>query len=170
MSGATEDGKECEAFVVAIQDFAFSKGWDEDHSWMLRFAKTRLRGKALRWYTRLDTSIKKDWDLFVRALFDQYPLVEASDDARPYDASSEGQQIGILRIVTEEGTRLPQYVWRDYTSKEIKVQGGLYSYSFPRMTTVDCHEALIVSFLPSSAPHQIGCLASRIEAGAADFY
>ncbi|KAG8936831.1 hypothetical protein FRC00_007547, partial [Tulasnella sp. 408] len=44
------DGKECEALIVAIHKFAFSncKGWDEDHQWMLRFAKTCLRGKALR--------------------------------------------------------------------------------------------------------------------------
>ncbi|KAG8945268.1 hypothetical protein FRC04_001108, partial [Tulasnella sp. 424] len=70
------DGNECEAFVVAIQDFAFAKGLDEDHQWMLRFARTRLRGKALRWYATLDPAIKKDWDLFVQALFDQYPLAD----------------------------------------------------------------------------------------------
>ncbi|KAG8925470.1 hypothetical protein FRC01_010116 [Tulasnella sp. 417] len=70
------DGSECEAFVAAIQEFAFSKGWDEDHHWKLRFATSHLKGKALRWYVRLDPSIKKDWDLFVQALFDQYPAAE----------------------------------------------------------------------------------------------
>ncbi|KIO22567.1 hypothetical protein M407DRAFT_27964 [Tulasnella calospora MUT 4182] len=173
---------------------------------MLRFAKTRLRGRALRWYSRLDQAIKKDWDLFVQALFDQYPLVEAPDDGaiatpiwsattfspnlstitlpanpelnpnpttrslpfesaipRPYDASSEGQQIGVLRIVTEEGTRLPQYVWWGYTAEEIN-RHGLYSYyQHPKSTTTNRHEALIVSFIPSSAPHQIGCLNTRAE-------
>lgn len=70
------DGNECEAFVVAIRDLAFAKGMDEDYRWMLRFATTRLRGKALRWHARLEPSIKQDWDLFVQALFDQYPSNE----------------------------------------------------------------------------------------------
>ncbi|KIO22562.1 hypothetical protein M407DRAFT_117164 [Tulasnella calospora MUT 4182] len=222
------DGKECEAFVVAIQEFAFSKGSDEDHQWMLRFAKTRLRGKALRWYAKLDQSIRKDWDLFVQALFDQYPLVEAPDDgaiatpvwstttfspslstitlpanqelnpnsttqspplhpairkpqlgrecsfsphlsgehtypARPYDASSQEQQIGVLRIVTAGGTRFPQYVWWDYTVEEMHGYNIYCYYEPPKMTTMNHHEALIVSFLPSSAPHQIGCPNSRAD-------
>lgn len=70
------DGNECEAFIVAIRDFAFATGREKDRHWMLYFAATRLRGKALRWHARLDSSIKEDWDLFVQALFDQYPLVE----------------------------------------------------------------------------------------------
>lgn len=70
------DGNECEAFVVAIRDLAFAKGMDEDYRWMLRLATTRLRGKALRWHARLEPSIEQDWDLFVQALFDQYPSME----------------------------------------------------------------------------------------------
>lgn len=73
------DGNECEAFVVAIRDLAFTKGKDEDSNWMLRYATTRLRHKALRWHAKLDPSIRKDWDLFVQALFEEYPLVEESD-------------------------------------------------------------------------------------------
>lgn len=69
-------GSECEAFIVAIRDLAFGKGLEEDHHWMLHFATTRLRGQALRWHARLDSSVKKDWELFVQALFDQYPPVE----------------------------------------------------------------------------------------------
>lgn len=99
--------------------------------------------------------------LMMRDLADQhiYP-------ARPWDATSEGQQIGILRIVTKEGTRLPQYVWRDYTAEEIQKHEHTSAsyYSYPKMATVYRHEALIVGFLPSSTPHQIGCLVSRIEA------
>lgn len=43
---------------------------------MLDFATTRLRGRALRWHARLDLAIREDWDLFVQALFDEYPQVE----------------------------------------------------------------------------------------------
>ncbi|KIO22568.1 hypothetical protein M407DRAFT_27965 [Tulasnella calospora MUT 4182] len=223
------NGKECEAFVAAIQEFAFSKGRDEDHQWLLRFAKSRLRGKALRWWAKLDPSIKKDWDLFVEALFDQYPSIEGPETdgnvtpvwssttfspspstvnlpanlelnpnstreslplgrsipyaqpghgfshnphlsdqviypTRQYDALSEGQQIGLLRVVTEEGTRIPQYIWWDYTVEELKAQ-GLYYTSYTKRTTLNRNEALIVSFLPSSAPHQISCLNSRQHLG-----
>ncbi|KAG9021701.1 hypothetical protein FS837_007044, partial [Tulasnella sp. UAMH 9824] len=70
------DGCECEAFVVAVRELAFAKGLEEDYHWMLHFATTKLRGKALRWHARLEPSIKRDWELFVHALFDQYPFVE----------------------------------------------------------------------------------------------
>ncbi|KAG8930832.1 hypothetical protein FRC01_002217 [Tulasnella sp. 417] len=74
------DGNECEAFVGAIRDLAFTKGKDEDPNWMLRYATSRLRHKALRWHAKLDPSIRKDWDLFVQALFEEYPLVEERDE------------------------------------------------------------------------------------------
>ncbi|KAG9025294.1 hypothetical protein FS837_004973 [Tulasnella sp. UAMH 9824] len=74
------DGNECEAFIVAIRNLAFAKGKDEDPNWMLRYATTRLRHKALRWHARLDPAAKKDWDLFVQALFDEYPLIEEREE------------------------------------------------------------------------------------------
>ncbi|KIO23388.1 hypothetical protein M407DRAFT_27168 [Tulasnella calospora MUT 4182] len=43
--------------------------------------ESRLRQGALRWFARLEPSKKKDWDLFVEALFEQYPPVEASVEA-----------------------------------------------------------------------------------------
>ncbi|KIO18919.1 hypothetical protein M407DRAFT_31427 [Tulasnella calospora MUT 4182] len=207
MSGLTEastasdivfrgaDGNECEAFVVAVRDFAFAKGLQKDRDWMLHFATTRLRGKALRWHAQLDLAIREDWDLFVQALFEQYPLVEepcraeiatpvwstrtfspslstitlAADPEldlkdtgplRQYDASSNEQQIGLLRVVPEKGTGVSQYIWWDYTVEELNAQGFDYT-SYPKRTTVNRNEALVVSFLPSSAPHQISCLNSR---------
>ncbi|KAG9040286.1 hypothetical protein FS837_000850, partial [Tulasnella sp. UAMH 9824] len=74
------NGNECEAFVVAIRDLAFPKGKEEDYHWMLHYATTRLRGKALRWHAKLDPSIRKDWDLFVQAMFEEYPFVEERDE------------------------------------------------------------------------------------------
>ncbi|KAG8996052.1 hypothetical protein FRB90_012834 [Tulasnella sp. 427] len=75
------DGSECEAFVVAIQENAFTTGQDDDPHWMMRFGRTRLRGKALRWYATLEKSVKGDWDCFVQALFEQYPHDEQPDAA-----------------------------------------------------------------------------------------
>ncbi|KAG8945867.1 hypothetical protein FRC04_012227 [Tulasnella sp. 424] len=198
------DGNECEAFVFAIQEFAFAKGLDEDHHWMLRFARTHLRGKALRWSAALDPSIKKDWDLFVQALFDQYPLAEELGVAeiatpvwstttfspapstvalpsnpvadrnatgpktsvlptRQYDPSSTGQ-LGLLRIVIEEGTSIPQYVWWESAAEEegLIVEHSMNSptgsYASPKRTTPNRHEALVVSFLPSSNPIALDAL------------
>ncbi|KAG9032279.1 hypothetical protein FS837_002773, partial [Tulasnella sp. UAMH 9824] len=74
------DGNECEAFVVAMHDLAFANGKDQDPDWMVRYAKTRLRGKALRWHAELDPSIRKDWDLFVQAMFKEFPFVEERDE------------------------------------------------------------------------------------------
>ncbi|KIO18920.1 hypothetical protein M407DRAFT_31428 [Tulasnella calospora MUT 4182] len=84
-----------------------------------------------------------------------------SISTRQYDASSEGQQIGLLRVVTEEGTRIPQYIWWDYAVEKITGSKASNIYSFPKILTMNRHEALVVSFLPSSSPHQIGCLNSR---------
>lgn len=53
---------------------------DKDRDWMLRYAATRLRGKALRWHATLDPSVQEDWYLFVKALFEEYPLVEERDE------------------------------------------------------------------------------------------
>ncbi|KIO21091.1 hypothetical protein M407DRAFT_29301 [Tulasnella calospora MUT 4182] len=71
------DGNECEAFIAAIEELAFTEGWSEDEKRMLLFTRSRLRQGALRWFARLEPSKKKDWDLFVEALFEQYPPVGA---------------------------------------------------------------------------------------------
>ncbi|KAG8933555.1 hypothetical protein FRC01_008298 [Tulasnella sp. 417] len=188
------DGNECEAFVVAIRYLACAKGKDEDPNWMLRYATTGLRGKALRWHAKLDPSIRKDWDLFVQALFEAYPFVEegceaeiatpvwssttfsparsitivAGNDrpqapaqpagtkavpspiaqpsrelskpvplARAYDPSLPGCQMGRLLVVYEEGRWGPHYI------------------SASQSVTSNVHEALIVTFIPSSGVHQI---------------
>lgn len=74
------NGNECEDFVAAIREHAFANGTDKDRDWMLRYATTRLRGKALRWHATLDPSVQDDWYLFVKALFEEYPLVEERDE------------------------------------------------------------------------------------------
>ncbi|KAG8978283.1 hypothetical protein FRB90_008501, partial [Tulasnella sp. 427] len=79
------DGNECETFVGTIQKTAYDKGKDEDHAWMLRWAKSCLRSKALRWYAKLDSSRRRDWDMFVKAMLEAYPPV----GAEPVDGGVE---------------------------------------------------------------------------------
>ncbi|KAG8933556.1 hypothetical protein FRC01_008299, partial [Tulasnella sp. 417] len=74
------DGNECEAFVAAIRDRAFAQGMNEGDPWMLRYATSRLRGKAMRWHAKLDPSTRQDWDQFVQALFEEYPFVDERDE------------------------------------------------------------------------------------------
>ncbi|KIO23601.1 hypothetical protein M407DRAFT_26973 [Tulasnella calospora MUT 4182] len=199
------DGNECEAFIIAIRDLAFAKGKEEDCHWMLHYATTWLRGKALRWHAKLDPSIQKDWDLFVQALFEEYPFVEEQDEggiatpvwtsttfspasstitlpgndchlttakpmgteavtprrarlssslhpggglappSRVYDSSLPGYQMDHLLVIYEAGRLGPHYI---STSKQ---------------PTSNVHEALVVTFIPSSRPHYIACFNSRRE-------
>lgn len=74
------DGNECEAFIAAIRDRAIAQGMDEGDPAMLRYATSRLRGKAMRWHAKLDPSIRKDWDLLLQAMFEEYPFVEERDE------------------------------------------------------------------------------------------
>lgn len=213
------DGNECEAFVAAIQELAFVRRKDDDPHWMLRYARTRLRGKAMRWYAKLDPSIRNDWNLFVQAMFEEYLYVEERDRdgiATPvwtsttfgpafssatlpetpashglsstnvpqvptganeisspmrdqavysqslasgslsalspavYDPSVPGPHMGRLRVVYQEDASRPRYICCSYdASKEFK------------NVTLNAEEALIVSFVPFSEPHEILCMVQR---------
>ncbi|KAG8909816.1 hypothetical protein FRC01_006712, partial [Tulasnella sp. 417] len=70
------DGTEAEEFIATIEELAFTEGWSKDRERMLLFARSRLRHRALRWFATLEQSKKNDWDLFVEALFNQYPMVD----------------------------------------------------------------------------------------------
>ncbi|KIO15725.1 hypothetical protein M407DRAFT_34685 [Tulasnella calospora MUT 4182] len=184
---------------------SFTEGWSEDEKRMLLFTRSRLRQGALRWFARLEPSKKKDWDLFVEALFEQYPPVEAPVEteistpvwsamtfgpdtstailpyldldpqlniqdekqatrgedrhsvlphcrACTYDLSIPGRQLGVLRIVVEDGPVVPQYIWKGPPSGKNK-----YNYHAPVETTFCRHEALIVCFILSPEPHPVGC-------------
>ncbi|KIO22563.1 carbohydrate esterase family 8 protein [Tulasnella calospora MUT 4182] len=64
---------------------------------------------------------------------------------RKYDASSEKQQIGLLRVINEDEIGIPQYY---SVEEEILHIANNYSYSHANGTTPNRREALIVSFLP----------------------
>ncbi|KAG8936830.1 hypothetical protein FRC00_007546, partial [Tulasnella sp. 408] len=65
---------------------------------------------------------------------------------RQYDPSSAGQQIGLLCVVNEDVTSIPQYIWWDHYPVESEISTRItsgYWYSSPKRTTLDRHEALI---------------------------
>lgn len=72
--------------------------------------------------------------------------------SKTYDPSILGRQLGILRIVVEDGTTVPHYIYRGRPPFQ-----GNATYDLVR-TTIDRQEALLVCFVPSPEPHPIGCL------------
>ena len=80
-------GVECENFVQSVRFIALTEDKEDDDQWMLDFATARLSSKALRWHSRLDREIRKNWDLLVQALMDEYPVVD-SDAETPGDIAS----------------------------------------------------------------------------------
>lgn len=66
------DADEAESFIQAIRQMAYLQDKDDDSVWMARFATTCLRGRAMRWHARLDATVRKDWDLLVQAILDEW--------------------------------------------------------------------------------------------------
>lgn len=164
------DGSECEDFIASLEELAFAEGWSQDRQRMILYARSRLRGDALRWFATLDPSIQGDWNLFLQALLNRYPSVTAHRQAliesplrtptvKKYNPSAPGQQIGFLRVVNDEGIAGPSYIWRgpgpEYTMRD---GYSTKTYSRPQHITITRQEALVVTFIASSEPHQIGCL------------
>lgn len=76
-----------------------------------------------------------------------------------YDPSIPGRHIGILRLIVDEDSTPPQYMWRGHRLLYYPV--GLTSSLLGEeqlATTMDRQEALLVCFLQSSEPHPIACL------------
>lgn len=70
------NANEAEAFIQAVRRTALEEEKTEDIAWMASFASTCLRGRAMRWHARLDLSIRKDWDLLVQAILEEWPPEE----------------------------------------------------------------------------------------------
>lgn len=116
------DGNECEEFIAAIEELAFTEGWSGDRERMLLFARSRLRHKALRWFARLDPSKKSDWDIFVGEIFDQYPLTDVAPETkiatsiwsaetfipRPSEATPSSEQAPELQLNLPDDQRIPE--------------------------------------------------------------
>ncbi|KAG9031739.1 hypothetical protein FS837_002906 [Tulasnella sp. UAMH 9824] len=150
------DGNECEAFVAAIRDLAFANGKDGDHSWMLRYATTRLRATresiaANRAPTTASTPLSAvDVNEVVPPTITQPsdtlpPGNELVPPPRFYDPSFPGHYMGRLRVVYEDSRAGPNWIRANLGSRHV---------------TSDTHGALIVAFISSSECHHIGCLVS----------
>ncbi|KAG8976385.1 hypothetical protein FRB90_009188, partial [Tulasnella sp. 427] len=68
------DGGEgqCERFIRLVRKAAFAQGKLEDSKWVAMFASTCFEGKALRWYSALDSATKVDWHLLEPALLAEF--------------------------------------------------------------------------------------------------
>lgn len=75
------DADEAETFIQAIRQLAYREDKDDDNVWMARFATTCFRGRAMRWHAKLDVAVRRDWDLLVPAILDEWPM-EVNDGNR----------------------------------------------------------------------------------------
>lgn len=79
--------------------------------------------------------------------------------SKAYDPRALKRQIGILRIVAEDGATCPQYIWRGRPAVYWVSSGNTSTVLYDLLwTTIDRQETLVVCFIPSPTPHLIGCL------------
>jgi len=76
------DGQECEDFILAVQERAFSEGKQRDGQWVADFASARFTGDALRWFATLDDDAQDNWKQLRKALLLRYPKVDSGDAPR----------------------------------------------------------------------------------------
>ncbi|KAG9020867.1 hypothetical protein FS837_007802, partial [Tulasnella sp. UAMH 9824] len=81
---------DCEEFIRAVYTYAFENDKTDDKRWIAAYVATRLLGKALRWYSRQDKTVKQDWSALQVALLDQYP---PSDDEEDVAKETKAQQL-----------------------------------------------------------------------------
>ncbi|KIO24326.1 hypothetical protein M407DRAFT_26235 [Tulasnella calospora MUT 4182] len=62
--------EEAENFIRAVNIQAFKSQKLKDTEWIAGFASTGFSGKALRWYRRLPTATRLDWELLQEAILD----------------------------------------------------------------------------------------------------
>lgn len=82
-------GTDCEEFIRAVYTYALENDKTDDNRWIAAYAATRLLGKALRWFSRQDKTVKQDWSVLQVALLDQYP---PSDDEEDVAIETKAQQ------------------------------------------------------------------------------
>ncbi|KAG8926356.1 hypothetical protein FRC00_002999, partial [Tulasnella sp. 408] len=78
-----KDGTECEDWIQSIQKAAFAQGKTSDKAWMAALASTRIRGRALRWYSAQTDDVTSDWTKLRAAVLDEY-CAEAPGPNAPY--------------------------------------------------------------------------------------
>ncbi|KAG8906115.1 hypothetical protein FRC01_008119, partial [Tulasnella sp. 417] len=76
---AGSSGAEAETFVHWVRQRALDVGKFNDPHWPAELASGCFVGSALRWYTSLDSGIRRDWDSLQQAIFRQYGQNVAED-------------------------------------------------------------------------------------------
>ncbi|KAG8946973.1 hypothetical protein FRC04_011268 [Tulasnella sp. 424] len=66
-----DNSREAEDFIRAVNIQAFKTGKSNDQEWLTAFASASFAGTALRWYRRLPSATRKDWDLLQEAILDK---------------------------------------------------------------------------------------------------
>ncbi|KAG9007887.1 hypothetical protein FRB90_009192 [Tulasnella sp. 427] len=67
-----KSGSEAEDFLHQVRERALHVGRLNDTEWCADFASGCFAGRALRWYSSLESDVKKDWEKLQRAIFEQY--------------------------------------------------------------------------------------------------
>lgn len=77
------DGDECEGFIIAVTQKMFAEGkqMDVDDKYIAHFAGTKMKKKALRWFSTLDDDAQNSWKLLRKALLEKYPSLPSDEDA-----------------------------------------------------------------------------------------
>ncbi|KAG8894122.1 hypothetical protein FRB99_001496, partial [Tulasnella sp. 403] len=107
------DKKECEDFIEAVRQSAFSQAKQRDNEWIIDLVHRSLAGDALRWHAALPHEIQCDWRLLQRALMTQFPVFFRGIDDIECDAFVNH----VRRRAIEEG-KLKDPVWMaDYAAE-----------------------------------------------------
>jgi len=86
------DGTECEDFVFAVKQEVFENEKDQDDAWIARYVSPLMKGRALRWYERLDDEVQGSWKLLKRAMLDKFPPDDPSESSESSVSPSESGQ------------------------------------------------------------------------------
>ena len=63
---------ECEEFIAAVRQRAFTEWKMNDPEWMLQLATASFSGDALRWLLSLDSDTQGDWTNLQLAMLEEY--------------------------------------------------------------------------------------------------
>lgn len=67
-----EDSEECNKFISAVLNYAFTQGKQRDDEWVADFVATCFRDDALRWWTGLNPHTQESWKQLRHAMTQYY--------------------------------------------------------------------------------------------------
>ncbi|KAG8910513.1 hypothetical protein FRC01_006291, partial [Tulasnella sp. 417] len=113
-------------FVRGIREAAWKEDKVEDDRWIANYASLRFSGKALRWHSRLQPDVRRDWSKLEIALLDQWPAPDVADGedsaqvpivpipaAAPYPSNNPSNSTqnkaprpGVVKVVSMKSNRI----------------------------------------------------------------